>query len=269
MRYHLLFFIPLVFTACFEPKEGCLDIAATNFEAGADEDCCCVYPKLVLSVEQQYDNLTFLNDSLYAADNGHLFRIRSVAFYLSDFEVIQNGESFRISEKIDLKTLSGLDTLTREFTNDFLLLRRTPVEYSIGTIRQDGLFETLKFRFGLSSDAQKILPNKAPAGHPLAAQTDSLWRGNTAGFVFMQVVVKRDSMAATPSDTLRFMESDLGQIVFQADGPFLHPTGYNFPLILRADYKKMFEGINWTMDDIPQWKTKIIANLSQVFSVSQ
>ncbi|MDX1911254.1 MAG: hypothetical protein SFV22_07205 [Saprospiraceae bacterium] len=256
-------------SACFEPKEGCLDIAAINFDAAADKDCCCTYPQMIWSVEQQYDTLVFFNDSLYPADDGHLFRIRSVAFYLSEFEAIQNGASFRINETIDLKTRAGADTVTRSFINDFLLLRRTPIEYAVGTIRQDGFFETLKFRVGLSPDAQKILPNKAPAGHPLAAQTDSLWRGDNNGFVFMQVVVQRDSMAMTPSDTLRFMESDLGAFIFEANGPFLHETGYNFPLKLGINYREMFRGINWTADDIPAWKTKIIANLPLVFNVSQ
>ncbi|MBC7776038.1 MAG: hypothetical protein H7246_11435 [Phycisphaerae bacterium] len=259
----------LCLTACFEPKEGCLDIAATNFDAGADKDCCCEYPKLVLTVNQVYDTLLFRNDSLYPDETGHLFRIKSVAFYLSDFQLFQNGDLFRVSDTLTFVTLMGTDTSSQLFTNDFQLVRRTPVDYVVGTFRQDGNFEEVNFRFGLSPEAQKVVPTKAPANHPLSAQTDSLWRGQSAGFVFLQAVVVRDSMAATQPDTIRFLQSDLGQPRIGAMGLFVHPTGYDFPLTLKVDYKKMFEGVNWTTHDIQAWKNTIVANLPSTFSVSQ
>mgnify|MGYP000582287729 CR=1 FL=1 len=264
---YLLF--ALCLSACFEPKEGCLDIAAINFDAGADKDCCCEYPKLVLTVDQVYDTLLFRNDSLYLNSSGQIFRIKSVAFYLSDFQLFQNGEVFTVSDTLTLNTFSGSDTSSQRFTNDFQLVRRTPVDYVIGTFRQDGNFEALNFRLGLSGEAQKVIPSKAPANHPLSNQPDILWRDQSAGFVFLQAVVVRDSMGATQPDTLRFLQSDLGQPRIGATGFFVHPTGYNFPLVLHVDFKKMFEGINWSMHDILAWKTRIVANLDSTFSVSQ
>jgi hypothetical protein len=269
----LLFFgtvlLALCLSACFEPKEGCLDIAATNFDAGADKDCCCEYPKLVLSVNQVYDSLLFLNNSLYPDASGHLFRIKSVAFYLSDFQAFQSGQAFSVSDTITLNTFVGSDTSGMLFTNDFQLVRRTPVVYSVGTFRQDGNFEEVSFRFGLSEAAQKVIPSKAPINHPLYTQPDSLWRGQTNGFVFLQAVVVRDSMEATQPVTLRFLQADLGQQYLGATGLFVHPTGYDFPLVLTVDYKKMFEGVNWSTHDISAWKTTILANLPGTFSVSQ
>lgn len=261
----VLFLLP----ACFEPKEGCLDIAATNFDAQADEDCCCTYPQLLLSVDQVYDTLLFRNDSAYVSDDGHWFRIHSVAFYLSDFQLFQNGAAFQTSDTLRLKTLAGSDTLEQVFTDDFLLVRRSPLEYSVGTFRQDGVFEEVRFRLGLSQEAQKILPNKAPNTHPLATQTDGLWLSNTAGFVFLQAVVSADTAAATLPDTLRFSQADLGLPLVGATGQFSHTTGYDFPLRMRADYKKMFADVNWTTGDITTWKQQIVANLPGVFSVSQ
>lgn len=163
----------------------------------------------------------------------------------------------------------GSDTSAALFTNDFLLVRRSPIDYLVGTFRPEGVFNELNFRFGLSPDAQQVLPNKAPAGHPLATQPDSLWLSPSEGFVFMQAVVVRDSMASTQPDTLRFLQTDLGQPIIGATGQFFHATGYDFPLMLRVDYKKMFESVNWSVHDISAWKTRIIANLPGTFSVSQ
>jgi len=266
--FALLVFM-LALSACFEPKEGCLDIAATNFDAGADKDCCCEYPKLQLTVNQQYDTLLFRNDSLYAQSDGYLFRIKSVSFYLSDFQLFQGGNVFTVSDTIRLNTFQGNDTSSQVFTNDFQLVRRTPVIYSLGTFRQDGVFEQVNFRLGLSPEAQKVVPSKAPAAHPLFTQADSLWLDPSEGFVFLQAVIVRDSMGATLPDTLRFSQADLGFLVLSKPGSFVHPTGYDFPLVLTVDYKKMFEGVNWSQHDISTWKTKIVANLPNTFSVSQ
>jgi hypothetical protein len=265
--YSLLF--ALCLTACFEPKEGCLDIAATNFDAAADKDCCCAYPKLVLTVNQVFDTLLFRNDSLYEASNGHLFRIKSVAFYLSDFQLFQNGVVHSVSDTLRLHTFLGPDTSTLRFTNDFQLVRRTPVNYVVGTFRQDANFEQVSIRLGLSKEAQKVIPSKTTVDHPLSPQPDSLWRGQTNGFVFLQAVVVRDSMGATQPDTLRFLQSDLGQRFIEASGLYVHPTGYDFHLVLKADYKQLFEGVNWSIHDILAWKVAIVSNMTNAFSVSQ
>ncbi len=47
--------IALVFflAGCYEPKEGCLDPQAVNYDVTADEACadCCTWPSLRLSVK--------------------------------------------------------------------------------------------------------------------------------------------------------------------------------------------------------------------------
>lgn len=92
MRTRRLLFIAglivaLIANACYESQQGCLDVRAVNYYAGADENCCCRYPKLILSSDQVYDTLLFRLDSLYPADNGQLFRIKNIVFYISDVEL--------------------------------------------------------------------------------------------------------------------------------------------------------------------------------------
>jgi hypothetical protein len=268
----LLLTCALVFTACYEPVEGCLDIEATNFNAAADEDCCCTYPKLILETVQRYDTLQYLPDSLYINDLGQVFRIKSVVFYLSEIQLFQGGNAFSVSDTVQLQTYSafGNDTLKETFTDDFLLVRRTPVDNPVGDFRPSGAFDKVKIRLGLSGDAQRVVPALAPSGHPLRIQGDSLWYGPSVGYVFLQAVVVRDSMQATKPDTLAFTEADLTNFFIEKNGNYLHQSGgYDFRLKLGIDYKKMFEGINWSGGDISEWKGRIVVNLPSVFVVSQ
>ena len=265
--------LSLSLSACFEPKEGCLDIEATNFDADADKDCCCQYPKLRLETVQRFDTLQYLPDSLYPADNGALFRIKSVVFYLSEFQLFQNGETFTVSDTVQLQAFApagGNDTIKETFTDDFLLVRRTPVDNEVGDFRPAGLFENIKIRLGLSPDAQRVVPRLAKSGHPLKIQGDSLWYGRDAGFVFFQAIIVRDSMTATQPDTLAFTKADFDDFFIEQSGAFTHRSGgYDFRLKLNVDYKKLFKGVNWTAGDILTWKSQIVANLPNVFSVSQ
>lgn len=264
-----LLLFSVIWASCYEPKEGCLDISATNFNAAADEDCCCEYPKLILAVNQVYDTLPFKSDSLYPDDQGHLFRIKSVLFYLSEFSLTQNSVTYQVTDTINLKTYAGADTVRQRFTDDFQLVRRSPVTYTIGTFPQDGLFNNLIMRLGLPDKAQQVVPSQAPSSHPLGVQAENLWVNQTDGYVWLQAVVVRDSMSNTVPDTLRFTKADLGNKSYGFAAQLMHQTGYDFPVILTVDYQKMFKGINWSMHDISAWKNQINSNLNTTFSVSQ
>lgn len=257
----------LLLNACFEPREACLDIAATNFDASADKDCCCRYPKLVLSVDQVYDTLLFRQDSLYVGAADHLFRIKSIVFYLSDFQVFKNGVPFEMMDSVVLKTETAAnDTIDQIYKDDFTLIRRAPLDNIVGTIREDGFFEKINFRLGLSEPIERVVSSLAPASNPLSTQPENLAEN---GFVFMQLVVVRDSMAQTAPDTLHFRRAELGDFYIEGTGNFQHKTGYDFPMKLQADWAKLFEGVNWTTGDKVAWKSRIVANLPGVFIVSQ
>ena len=258
--------------SCFEPRDGCLDIEATNFDASADKNCCCEYPKLVIETVQRFDTLQYLPDSLYPGAGGKLFRLKSVVFYLSDFQLFQNGGIYAVGDSVRLKTYApvGNDTIGQTFTDDFLLVRRVPVDNPVGDFRTAGTFEKISFRLGLSPDARRAIPQLAPAGSPLRVQADSLWYGRDAGYVFMRAIVVRDSTAATRPDTLAFTKADIDDFFIESTGNFVHASGgYDFRLKLTVDYKKMFEGLDWASGNISTWKSQIVANLPNVFRVSQ
>jgi hypothetical protein len=240
-HYWALLLFVLTQNACFDPRDGCLDIAATNFNVYADKNCCCTFPNLTLTVDQVYDTLLFRQDSLYAGTGGHLFRIKSVAFYLSDFELFKNGTSFKMGDSLVLKTYDAAnnDTINQIFTDDFTLIRRTPLNNEVASFREDGIFDAIKFRLGLNTGAEKIISALAPTSHPLRPQPENL---SQSGYVFLQAIIVRDSMAATVADTLNFVRSDIGDFFIEGRWQFSAQNRLRFPDEIAGRLESAFSG---------------------------
>lgn len=265
-----LLLLPLLFVSCAEEVEGCLDIEATNFNAAADKNCCCTYPSLQLEILHRFDTLVWKPDTAYSYAPGKWFRMKSIVFYLSGFQFVQNGVDLPVSDTLAFKAWgSAGDTLTQTLSNDFLLVRRTATAYTAGTFRPSGNFDQVQFRLGLPAEAQQVIPGLAPSGHPLRLQNEQLWLGRDTGFVALKLVLTRDSLSSTPPDTLVFSRPDFDALPIQKDGLFQHRSGYNFNLRLTLDYREMFRDIDLSATDISALKSQIVANLPQVFHVSQ
>lgn len=266
----LLCFASVLFGSCYEPKEGCLDIEAVNFDASADKNCCCEYPVLLLEILQRYDTDVWLADSAYQNSNGQWFRLKSAVFYLSEFQLYRSGVPFLVSDTLMCRTLeSNGDSLDRQFTDDFMIIRRFPAIDTAGSFRNGGSFDAVRCRLGIGPEAQKILPSTVPAGHPLRPQTEKLWLGNQDGFAAMRLVVTRDTFSATPPDTLYFNRQDFDNFMIEENATFKQQTGYNMKLRLTIDYSEMFRDVDWQNSDKNAWKSQIVANLPGVFHVSQ
>lgn len=260
----------LFFAGCYEPVKGCLDLTATNFDANADEDCCCKYPELQLSISQSYGGQAYKEGDIYKDVDGGLFKLNSVTFYLSGFEVLQTGRSYSVADTIGLWTQpAGTSAPVRRlFTDDFLLVRRTSVTNALGVFRHEGTFDGLRMRLGLADSVLSVLPARAPSGHPLATQSDSIWR-SPQGFVFMQIVVHRDTFSTTAPDTLSFFSKDLPDCIIEGKGLSVSKElGKNVIFTLTADYAQLLKNISWTTGDKTAWKRQILSNIKGSFSVN-
>lgn len=264
-------FVPVIFIACGEPRKACLDIEATNFDAAADEDCCCEYPQLRIdSLLPRFGTLVWKPDTAYEYSPGKWFRMKSIVYYLSDFQLFQNGVAIPVSDTLTFQTWGpGGDTTQTTLTDDIQLVRRTSTAYEVGTFRPPGLFESLQFRVGLPSAAQAVIPALAPAGHPLQIQAENLWRGRDTGFVALQIVLTRDTLPGAQADTILIGRPDWENITVKKDGAYWHEGGYDFRLKIIADYRELFRDVDLSGTDISAWKPKIAANLPNVFSVLQ
>lgn len=265
----LLFMICLSVFACYEPRDGCLEIEATNFDASADKNCCCTYPALKLTLLPRYDTLVWKPDTAYEYAPGQWFRLRQAVFYLSDFQLLKQGELFAVSDTVSLSLYGQAgDTTKQTFTNDFEIVRRTVVNYSLGSFRTSGTFDGLQFRIGLPDAAQQVIPTLAPEGHPLRIQTENMWLGQGAGYAALKLVLTRDTFSTTAPDTLYFSRPEFNGLLLQQTGTFTHQSGYDFDLKLTADFREMFRGVDLSAGDKTAWKAQIVANLPQAFRVT-
>ena len=270
------FAVVIFWSACESPSRGCLDIEATNFDVSSDKPCkddCCKYPNLVCSVSQKFGGVLWKQDTAYINDLGLHFRIKSVAFYLSGFELGQGGTFYQTTDSVKMKVFGSgpADTVAQYFRDDYLLVRRVPVEYPVGQFKKSGAFDTFRCNLGLEPDANKIIPRYAPSGHPLNKQSDSLWLSRTEQYVWMQMVVAKDTFLTTIPDTLRFTAVDFGGLPYKiTSGTVLnHLTGFDFDFIFTVDYAKMFSGVDFANSGVVAWKNQILLNLGSTFEVSQ
>jgi hypothetical protein len=175
-RLSLFILILLGLPACYEPVEGCLDPVAVNYEVGADKDCCCEYPNLVLRVEHTlYDSLTFrFGDTLNL--NGQPLIFTRFQFLLSGIRLWRGGAAQSIDETVEFSAFGdggGIETAV--LPDDFLLASRNTNTYTVGSFTYPGNYDSLSLNLGLQPPARFAIPGSFPDEHPLSLTPDSMY----------------------------------------------------------------------------------------------
>ena len=125
-----------------------------------------LYPRLFVRLEHRYDTLTFREGDAYPQSSGHWFRLQKVIFYLSDFKVFRNSDVFGVTDSLKMKVFgpATADTLDQYLTNDFVLVRRTPLEFAAGAFPESGTFDRVRCRLGLPDARQQYQDSKTRDG---------------------------------------------------------------------------------------------------------
>jgi len=267
-------FFAMVFTSCYEQKEGCLDIRARNFELDIDQACsdCCEFPELKLAVqhkiltENDFYNLN-LGDSIYYDDFGHPFRINSIRLYVSGihFVAADNSET-GVTNEVDFSTLDGTPYTLED---NFAILN--PADFStrvLGEMPDEGLFPTLSLRIGLEEPVLSADPQSFPEDHPLSIQEDSMYQDGR--YIISKLEIFRDTTAAdTIPSTFNIFADDMpanNLVYLNFPGSFFKVLGYDVQLVLRVDYRRWFTGLDIKNDSEAEIINKISQNISQSFS---
>jgi hypothetical protein len=272
--------LPLVLVlSCYEQREGCLDIAATNFAPDADRPCpdnCCTYPNLRMSFQHRVvfspDSIVNfrLLDSVYYDAAGEPYRVQDFRFFLSNVRLVRpDGAQVALSNRIAVQLFQpggGLES--DSITNDILLVRPAlTTQNNIGTLRATGAFTTLRFTVGIVPPVASVDPESLPNNHPLRPAASGMEWSESAGYEFQRAVF-------LPGLT------DTTRVAVQVQAPVYTrtidlpidinvPEGFNLEFDIQIDY------FRWLSDISPATQTpaalleNLVANTAASFSITQ
>lgn len=272
IRKHSFFTLAILIiaiAACQDPSEGCLDLEATNFDAAADQDCCCTYPQLVLSYRYFYENDTTPNFQLetnYALENGDSIRFRNFAMYISDVGLIQNG-NFIIGED-SLKIYSRNPDLDSSIqVRNINIVRRGSPSSNAGLFPYTGMFEKLRFRFGLDPELNSSPVEDFARGSVLGIQADSLHTLTSGeGYIFLKLVLY---FPEADMERTFIIKGDQNSFILERDIDFNTTRGVNRTIVLRLNFKNLIAGIDFDVDTDQVISEKLHGNIEAFISVEE
>jgi len=259
----LLIFL-VVHSACVEPVDGCLDIEATNFNPVADDDCCCIYPQLVLGLAYRAGDEAFSPETVYTDAAGTAFQIRKVVFYLSDITLKQNNQLIRSSDSL-LVLYRDMDEVLDSvylFTN-VLLINRTAFSANLGTFREGGIFTAVQLRFGLDDPLNFSAFNDYPVRHPLALQLDSMHTGSISeGYYFL----KMDIFLPDTEEVINLaIKGAQNSQLYEFPVNIESKTGFDRRVNLQIDFLSWVNGVDFANMNKEQITNLVIQNTENVF----
>lgn len=259
----LFFFFSLV--ACYEAKEGCLDIDATNFEFEADddccenksvEDCCCEYPSLKLSIKHQYgdENLSLSRPYTNLADQ--VFTIKSVEFLISSVEV-SDGSRSGVTDRLSLATSSGQQI---DIIDDIRLLTTSSFSVDAGSFLEIGIYDTLYCRLGVDPLLLDVAHDAFPASHVL--HSTSVLRDSASHELYTGRLVFDSDTSTMELDTLLLPSAYMTNLQIPLIESIEKKAGSDLTVRLGIDYSKWFDEVDFEKDDHQTIRQKILQRIS-------
>lgn len=273
---YLILFLTL--QQCAEPKSGCLDVRATNFQVDADANCgdCCSFPQIRLDLLHKFTQrdslLNFIPGSTYPDASGNPFRLSDMRFYLSEIQFLRSdGSTSLLEKKIALRKASpNGDSLRIEVEDNFAIASPASLSRILpGNFRDGGTFIGLRFKVGVGEPARSADPGSAPTSHPLRPQSISMWT-SPQGYLSQRIEV---FTGTPPADTLRRLlefsgAASVSEITLTFDRPLSVPPGFHIALTLQIDYARWLKNIRFGSDPDVEVFRKITENLPFSFSVT-
>ncbi len=226
----------LVFSSCYEKKEGCLDISAKNYDFGADEPCsdCCVYPTFKLGISHLWGDTTLKHNSFYLNSFGQYIKIIEAKFYISEVSLRKNNAENTINETINVRDLSGnISTIP----DDFIFVQTSRFTYPVGTFNSGREFDGISFTLGISGNFSALDEKDS------FVEEDNFFSENT--FIHTNIRMKY-VVDSIKMDTLQWsLENFDTSLNFKLDAEIELPLGKDFVIPLKADYKKLLFNVNF------------------------
>ena len=253
----------LFFQNCQEPTKGCLDIRATNFDVTANNACpdnCCVYPNLKLQISHFADTNIFNVGNKYkiGADS---IQILQCQFYLSDFQLVTIDNKFATTTD-SLNLIRQGDTKT--VLNSFAVVSKNKgFSYNIGRFSSVGTYSEVRFKLGLSDEANKAIPAKMPTNTPLSIQADSMYLPSQNGYIFNKIVIAK---GVNFKDTVQYFVTTARDLRLKTPKNLVFTEGVDAIIPIRINYLAFFKNVNFA-DSRNSVIQKLVVNTDNVFSI--
>ena len=249
-----LFFLP----SCYEKKETCLDIRATNFDFDGDIACddCCEYPDLKMEFQHRevrpddtlqigFSGIHFDStvDSAYFDGNQQPFRIKSIKYFISNIRLVAtDGAEEQINEEIEIQTASGLQI----FKDDFLRVNGSSSStLNAGSFSVIKSYDKVKFWIGLDEAIDTANPATLPDGHVLSVSLDSsMYDFQNGHYLGANVEIYQDTIATdTVAIELPIFLPNNEPIEVELSFPesVLLPEGFHFKIALLVNCPSWFD----------------------------
>lgn len=258
----------LLLAGCYEPKEGCLDPQAVNYDVTADEACtdCCSWPSLRLSVKHRYappdqpDTLVTLkyHEPLQVwPDTSHPFYLERFRFWISHVHLLsQNGEVHQVEETLPVSLPDGTTIALED--NYAVADRDIFTTQTLGTVRADGYMTGVRLRMGLDSLERALEPTSLESGHPLRTWADSILFDADQGYFSGRAWVVPDT---SMTDTLDVAWLQPVELELALDEPVFLPKGSHITVTLVINYTELFDGIDFAATTADELRFHIVARL--------
>jgi len=255
----ILLVLVLGLAACYEDREGCLDILGKNYDVTADAECedCCTYPSLVFSLTQNIgeDGLTF-GDTIIN-NLGDSIRILDYVYFISNVQVILNSEPRQVLDS--LAVYRENDTVY--IKEDIIRVARSKARYTVGEFRERGPISEVSFDIGLPAILKGNEVNTS-SPNDLVTDPDTL-RSDTGDYTVQRLQLSveeglKDSTIVDVPDSLLARK-----IIIPTDT--VSVAGIDKVINITVDYQYWFDDIDFQNDSDEEIAKQLQTNLSKAF----
>lgn len=174
-----LSFVYILTMGCYEPRTGCLDLVATNYDASSDEMCddCCSYPSLKIGIKHSWEDRVFVMKDTFVNNLGDSFIVVSQNFFLGGIEL--GNSSGGAIPLISKNTYYWNDGSSKEIATNFELVTGTLSEVTINKFRDESSISYLNFGPGPDESYNGVDTLRLPTGSDLAIAAGMRTKNNS------------------------------------------------------------------------------------------
>lgn len=226
--------VMLLLTQCYEREEACLDLLAQDYTITADDACdeCCTYPEIQLRVFPMLGDSLFNMDTLVFNEAGQSYFIRDVVIILSKFELaIADVGVLKIRETA---AFEDQDDEQIDLIDDHIPLRISSSVLDVGSIRENGLVDSLSFLVGV--DHELVSVNE----ESVIFDYDTLYTDE--GYYDISLYIELQGSIQMDKVVRFFVNADESRILLEPDN-VTKEARVNFGTQIEVDYQKLLNEV--------------------------